>query len=267
MRAGRGKAPEMALADSSQRVSHRGSWPGKITFRRGWSRADARPWNDTTNGANLRLVRGGASFLAACTTSLLALGTDAVISPPLPASARGAWRDAGYTPYVDLALMRLSLDEQPKSPSHLVVEADMAISELLGIDAAAFDAFWRFDEFGLAEAIDATGKSSILIIRNGNGDPAGFAIVGYGNAISYLQRVAVHPDWQGHGMGRSLVRVAARKARSAGAQVMLLNTQNDNRPAIGLYESEGFVLLPEALALLRSTGSWPEAPEQNPAQR
>ena len=33
---------------------------------------------------------------------------------------------------------------------------------------------------------------------------------------------------------------------------MLLNTQFDNRGAIGLYESEGFVLLPEALALLKT---------------
>ncbi len=249
----------MALADSSYRVTHRGTWPGKVTFRRGWSRADARPWNSTTDSASLRLVRGGAAFLTACTEQLLSLGTDGVISPPLPTSARSAWRDAGYVPYLDLALMRLSLDSQPKAPNHLVVESeDIDIDELLRIDAAAFDEFWRFDGFGLREAIDATGRSSILIIRDGEGHPTGFAVVGFGNAISYLQRVAVHPDWQGQGMGRSLIRVAARKARSAGAQIMLLNTQNDNRGAIGLYESEGFVLLPEALALLRHGG--PTAP-------
>ena len=77
-------------------------------------------------------------------------------------------------------------------------------------------------------------------------------MVGYGSAISYLQRVAVHPDWQGQGMGRSLVRVSARKARASGAHVMLLNTQLDNGCAIALYESEGFVRLPDPLALLRS---------------
>jgi len=65
------------------------------------------------------------------------------------------------------------------------------------------------------------------------------------------QRVAVHPDWQDQGMGRSLLRVAARKARSAGARVMLLNTQPDNDPALALYESEGYVRLPEPLSLLR----------------
>lgn len=242
----------MALAESPFRVAHRGDWPGPITFRRGWSRADARPWNATSLDASLRLVRGGSAFLGACAGELLGLGASSVLSPPLPTSARSPWREAGFTPFIDLALMRKALDTPPPGPNHLVVAADdIARDELLAIDAAAFDKFWRFDIHGLSEAIEATGRSSILIIRDGDGHPAGFAVIGYGSAISYLQRVAVHPRWHGQGMGRSLVRVAARKARTAGAQVMLLNTQFDNRSAIGLYESEGFVLLPDALALLR----------------
>ena len=55
-------------------------------------------------------------------------------------------------------------------------------------------------------------------------------------------------------MGRSLVRVAARKARAAGARVMLLNTQVDNEAAMRLYESEGYVRLPDPLHLLRYDG-------------
>ncbi len=242
----------MALAESPFRVAYRGDWPGPITFRRGWSRSDARPWNDVSLDASLRLVRGGSAFLGACAHELLGLGADSVLSPPLPSSARGPWREAGFTPFIDLALMRKPLDALPPSPNHLVVVADeIERDELLSIDAAAFDDFWRFDVHGLAEAIEATGRSSILIIRDGNGHPTGFAVIGYGSAISYLQRVAVHPRWHGQGMGRSLVRVAARKARAAGAQVMLLNTQYDNGSAISLYESEGFVRLPDALALLR----------------
>jgi ribosomal protein S18 acetylase RimI-like enzyme len=243
----------MALAESPYRVTHRGEWPGKVSLRRGWSRADARPWNDGTPEASLRLVRGGAPFLSACVAQLAKLGAASAISPPLPSNARTAWQTAGFEPFIDLALMRMSLDEQPRPPRHLVVEApDIDIDELLRLDAAAFDGFWRFDRNGLTEAIEATGKSCILIIRDGEGHPAGFAIVGFGNAISYLQRVAVDPQWQGQGMGRSLVRVAARKARASGAQVMLLNTQLDNNCAINLYQSEGFVRLPESLALLRT---------------
>ncbi len=242
----------MALAESPFRVAHRGEWPGPLSFKRGWSRADARPWNDATDLASIRLLRGGAVFLEACTHRLIELGAPAVLSPPLPKSARSSWHTAGFTDWIDLALMRKALDEQPAAPDHLVVSADdTPLEQLLTIDSLAFSEFWRFDASGLSEAIEATGQSSILIIRDGEGHAAGFAVVGYGAAISYLQRVAVHPQWQGQGMGRSLVRVAARKARAAGSQVMLLNTQFDNTGAIALYEAEGFKLLPEALALLR----------------
>ena len=242
----------MALAETPFKMTLRGTWPGPLTLRRNWARAEARPWNDANPDASLRLVRGGGSFLNACAEQLFGVGVPSVLSPPLPPTARGAWLDAGFTPALDLALMRLSLDDQPRCPDHLVVEStDMGREGLLEIDRAAFSTFWRFDANGLDEAIDATTSSNILIIRNQNGGAAGFAVVGYGSAITYLQRVAVHPDWQGHGMGRSLVRAAARNARASSARVMLLNTQFDNEAAIDLYSAEGFVLLPEALTLMR----------------
>jgi GNAT superfamily N-acetyltransferase len=245
----------MAVAESPFRVNQRGEWPGPLTFRRGWARAEARPWNDAETAASLRLVRGGSGFLQACAGELCRLGAPRVLSPPLPASARRLWESAGFADYLNLALMRLSLDEQPRSPDHLVVEArDTPIETLLSIDRAAFTPFWRFDAHGMREAIEATTSSTTLLIRDAAGGATGFAVVGFGSAISYLQRVAVHPDWQGRGMGRSLVRVAARKARAAGARVMLLNTQFDNIPALRLYEQEGFVTLPEPLSLLRLEG-------------
>lgn len=243
----------MALAETPITVSHRGRWPGPITVRRGWARAEARPWNDAQPDATIRLVRGGAPFLEASTELLHRLGAPAVLSPPLPASARRMWQSAGYVAFMDLALMRLSLDRQPPAPDHLVVEAnDTPLDRLLTIDVAAFSPFWRFDAVGLREAIEATTRSTVLIIRDRESLPAAFAIVGFGTAVSYLQRVAVDPRWQGKGMGHSLVRVAARRARDSGARVMLLNTQYDNEGAIALYENEGFVLLPEPLALLRN---------------
>ena len=245
----------MALADQTSVVNQRGKWPGRITLRRGWARAEARPWNDDEPQAALRLLRGGASFLEACSQHLLNLGTEGVISPPLPESAQRAWNQAGYQPLVDLALMRKSLDTATGAPDHLVVEQPSTdLSELLAIDEAAFAPFWRFNQGALEEAIGATSRSTTLIILGSDGGPIAYAVVGFGSAIAYLQRVAVQPEWQGQGMGRSLVRVVARKARAAGAKVLLLNTQTDNHSAIRLYEDEGFVTLPEPLSLLRYRG-------------
>jgi ribosomal protein S18 acetylase RimI-like enzyme len=242
----------MALTDQPAAVTQRGTWPGRITLRRGWARAEARPWNDEEPQASLRLVRGGSSFLEACSTRLLDLDLSGVISPPLPLSSQRPWLQAGFEPFVELSLMRKSLDEAIGSPNHLVVEKPGAeLGELLAIDADAFSPFWRFSRGALEEAIGATSRSTILTILGSNGVPIAYAVVGFGSAIAYLQRVAVQPKWQGEGMGRSLVRVVARKARTSGAKVLLLNTQLDNTSAIRLYEDEGFVRLPEPLSLLR----------------
>jgi ribosomal protein S18 acetylase RimI-like enzyme len=242
----------MALADQPINVNERGVWPGRLTLRKGWARAEARPWNDDEPQASLRLLRGGSSFLEACASRLIQLGANGVISPPLPLSARRAWLQAGFETYIDLALMRKSLNDSGDSPSHLVVEKpDADVDDLLAIDSAAFPDFWRFNRDGLEEAIQATSRSTTLTILGGNGTPIAYAVVGFGSAIAYLQRVAVEPDWQGQGMGRSLLRVAGRRARESGAKVLLLNTQLDNTQAIQLYEDEGFTKLPEPLTLLR----------------
>lgn len=243
----------MALADTPQRVFQRGTWPGPVSFRRGWARAEARPWNDAVEDASLRLVRGGTAFIGACTQRLFELGAPAVLSSPLAPSARRPWDDAGFVDHLDLALMRLSLQDPITAPQHLVVRDDEHdLDQMLEIDRAAFAEFWRFDRPALLESTQATTKSNVFVIRDGNAGITGYAVVGFGSAISYLQRVAVAPAWQGHGMGRSLVRAAARSARRNGSKAMLLNTQFDNAPAIRLYESEGFITLPESLAVLKA---------------
>lgn len=234
------------------RVTQRGAWPGPISFRRGWARASARPWNDAIADASLRVARGAAGFLGACTHHLIDCGAPAVLSPPLPLPAQNSWLQVGYRRFMPLALMRLALDRAIPAPDHLVVEVPADnLDDLLRIDAAAFSEFWHFDEPGLREAMNTTGRGSVLIIRGADGHAAAYAVVGSGSAVAYLQRVAVHPDWQGQGMGRSLIRVAGRKARTASARIMLLNTQVDNESALALYRSEGYVRLPDPLSLMR----------------
>ena len=240
------------MAEHPIPVLQRGSWPQPIRLRRGWARAEARTWNDLVPDAALRLVRGGSSFLDLCSERLSELGAPYILSPPLPPSGRRPWKAAGFVEFVPLAFMRRDLSVALPSPDHLVIAPpDHSIADLLRIDHVAFDQFWRFDRFGMAEALSATTKTKSLLIRGPDGPPVAFAIVGFGHAMSYLQRIAVHPDWQGHQMGRSLIRAAARTAQTAGSRAMMLNTQIDNAAAIALYTSEGFVPLPEPLAVLR----------------
>ncbi|MBU1226404.1 MAG: GNAT family N-acetyltransferase [Actinobacteria bacterium] len=229
-----------------------GDWPGAVTLRKGWARAESRPWNDAVPLAHLRMQRGNASFIEECVEALLEMGAPGVLSPPLPSSAQRLWREAQFLPHAELSLLRLDLD-RIGAPSHLVVAGSASdIREALRIDAAAFDEFWRFDRNAMEEALSSTRNSVIHVVRKAGGGLAGFAVTGVGVTIAYLQRLAVDPAAQRRGIGRSLVRSSARWASREGARSLLLNTQLENEPAIRLYESEGFRVLSEPLAVLKA---------------
>ena len=233
------------------KVRIEGDWPGPVTLQRGWARAAARPWNETTPMAHLRVERGGAGFLEECAAALLDLpGVTGVLSPPLLLAARPPWEQAGFRPHARLVLMRRELDGLPAS-GHLVVPGDLRdLGDALRVDQAAFDSFWRFDRTALLEAVNATTHRAVHLVRRPGGGLAGYAITGRGGTLAYLQRVAVDPAWQGRGIGRSLVRTAGAWAEAQGASALLLNTPEGNASAAGLYASEGFRTITRDLAVL-----------------
>ena len=68
----------------------------------------------------------------------------------------------------------------------------------------------------------------------------------------YLIRMAVHPSWQGRGVGTRLVAETVRFFGRAGARRITLNTQEENERAQRLYRKFGFRLMGrEATALWR----------------
>jgi ribosomal protein S18 acetylase RimI-like enzyme len=217
-------------------------------LRRRWSLASARPWNASFSDASLRLTRGSTGFLTACVAILSELGAPTCFSPPLPAERHGVWTAAGFRAYLQLVLLRHDLTAGVDRPgAGVVITSDL--DSAAAIDAAAFDAFWVMDRAGLEESLAATKRSEVLAI----GDPmAGFAIVGYGPVSSYVQRVAVHPQHQGHGLGSALLAAAAWRARRRGSRAIFLNTQVDNDRSLRLYSRLGYERLSEGLTLLRT---------------
>ncbi len=228
----------------------RGTWPGRVTLRSGWAKAFARPWNDTSPDAALRLERGSAEFLSECAGALCAEGVERVLSPPVDQSLAKVWIDAGFTPALPLDLHRRSLVTPIPTPDHAVEEgSDQDWVEAARIDDAAFGDAWRMGALGLEEARQATPNNRFLVTRQ-DGRVTGFAIVGQAMSTGYLQRIAVDPSAQGAGHGRSLVRAACRWASGRGAMAIILNTQPDNTVAAGLYRSEGFEVTTGALSVL-----------------
>lgn len=235
----------------------RGTWPGPITLRRGWSLAMARPWNDDIDDAHLRLVRGNADFLRSATQAI-PLDGEMVLSPPLAPGSTTIWKDAGFSPHLVLDMFQRDLLAKQAAPQIPVVAGDDSDwDRAVEIDAAAFDRLWRLGSVGLGEARNATPTSAFLAVRSDTGTTVGFAVVGAGAATGYLQRVAVDPSHLGQGYGRALVRASLAWARNHGCRTMLLNTQPDNEPAASLYESEGFTRISAGLVI------WAVNPKEN----
>jgi ribosomal-protein-alanine N-acetyltransferase len=57
---------------------------------------------------------------------------------------------------------------------------------------------------------------------------------------AHLTRIAVHPDWQGQGVGKRLLAAAVQTAQSHSARSLTLNTQVSNRRSQRLYRAFGF---------------------------
>ena len=79
---------------------------------------------------------------------------------------------------------------------------------------------------------------------------AGYAVAGRSLERGYLQRLAVDPAHQGHGLGTALVLDALWWLRRRGATSTLVNTQEANDAALALYERLGFRRQAEGLAVL-----------------
>jgi len=124
-------------------------------------------------------------------------------------------------------------------------------SDVLALDARAFDGFWRLDpESGLGEALRATPAARFRVGTDAGRATVAYAITGRAARRGYLQRIAVHPQSRRQGWGRVLVHDALHWLERTGAHQALVNTQWENDAAHALYESCGFRELPAGLCVL-----------------
>lgn len=123
-------------------------------------------------------------------------------------------------------------------------------NKVLEVDAKAFQNFWRFDSLALNDAKVATPTRRYRIARI-KGKVVGYAITGRAGTRGYLQRLAVDPEVQGKGIGSALVADSCRWLINRGATQSLVNTQETNHGALGLYERLGFRQEPNGLVVLK----------------
>ncbi len=225
-------------------------------FRTNGNRFRIGPWRgDPSTGFLMPLDiarRLSSSSIESAVDTLARQGFSSVVTSALTPQECTAFTSASFVTAQELHLLVHPLSQiPPPSRTYPALRRGRRRDRqrMLEVDALAFDDFWRFDDSSLVEAIRATPRSRIRVAATK--PVCAYAVTGAGSNTAYLQRLAVHPDSQGAGLGTELVNDALRWARKRGAERCFVNTQLDNTRARDLYERLGFVTEPDRLRVLQ----------------
>ncbi len=125
--------------------------------------------------------------------------------------------------------------QKPQAVLRPICGGDLAA--LLTLDSVAFDPLWRFDRGHFMELLVTTGHSTIAEKAE---RPVGYAVSDVVGETGFIVRLAVHPDFQGQGVGSQLLADSLDYCRAAGAATVRLNTQESNVASHHLYQRFDF---------------------------
>jgi ribosomal-protein-alanine N-acetyltransferase len=146
----------------------------------------------------------------------------------------------GFGPLTDvetLAKLSQDLPIADHSEANVRPARQEDLAAIMGVDAAAFTPHWRYGQATMSRRLST---SPLFIIAEMGSEVVGYAEGDLRPPTAHLNRVAVHPLHQEHGIGSVLMRGALRRLWRGGAQQVTLNTQANNRRARRLYRRLGF---------------------------
>ena len=276
------------MVDHAPALRHAGATPargpglakGRRAFRSKMARRRLRvvPWQGDDHIALVGPAAAGrspsADQLRQCLRALDERSVHHAVTPALTPYEAEPFFQAGFRLYERLHLlscpvgMAIDIDRDPPTGAgtstgnhpgeiRLAPGRPWHRNDVLAVDARAFHGFWRFDKMALGEARTATPSCRYRVAKLGGGPGGvggrivGYAVTGRAGTRGYLQRLAVDPDLQGRGIGRLLVNDSFRWLRQRNASISLVNTQESNETALGLYERVGFRRQTDGLLVLR----------------
>lgn len=121
------------------------------------------------------------------------------------------------------------------------------MSTLLALDGLAFNHIWRKSAGNFNEAL---AKADSFAVAEVNGQIVGYEWFERYHKHAHLTRLAVHPAYQGRGIGAQLLHTAITDALDSGANMITLNTQENNERSRALYERFGFVFSQQRMPVL-----------------
>ena len=217
--------------------------------------ARVRPWSFRPDTAHLVMLQQQSppttADLEQWSRRVAGLGYTRVRTNAVGDSMRALAESAGFREVQELVLLEHLQPGDAPIPSRvtrrLVPSSHPAASD---VDQLAFGAEWALDEGAIDDVCTATPRHRARFVSAPGGGIAGYAITGRDVRQGFVQRLAVTPDLQRTGVGRSLVLDALRWLAFWRVRRVLVNTAVDNDAALELYRSVGFSPLAERLRVL-----------------
>jgi ribosomal protein S18 acetylase RimI-like enzyme len=184
---------------------------------------------------------------------LASQGYERVVTGALAPEEQAGFLEAGFSVYEHLHLLLLdpSRGVAPVPPGPGLRRAGpRRRRQLLEVDRAAFSASWRLDAIGLRQALEATSQHRLRVVLWPRRKVGGYVICGASGRRGFVQRLAVAPEAQGHGLGKRLLLDGVHWLCDMGVAEVAVNTQEGNRAALALYRSAGFRDDPVGLGVL-----------------
>jgi phosphinothricin acetyltransferase len=105
----------------------------------------------------------------------------------------------------------------------------------------------------------AAPYAAIVVVEEGK-------VIGWGSISKFHPRAAygktvensvyLHPDWQGKGIGKAVMKDLIRRAKEAGFHTIIAIISADQAPSLGLHEKLGFVHAGEIKEAGNKFGRW-----------
>ena len=137
----------------------------------------------------------------------------------------------------------LAFPFRPVEPVLVPLEPSDAAA-LSRLHALAFDApggGWGGGEFAsLLGQPTVLGRRAVRPSRGGPAEPRGFVLAREAAGEAEVLTIAVHPAWQGRGVGGLLMETLLRDLYARRARELFLEVDEGNAPALRLYDRLGF---------------------------
>lgn len=129
------------------------------------------------------------------------------------------------------------------------------LPQLVELDKLCLQGFWNLDSY--KKELESPNSTLLVVSLDGENDPD--FVVGMGCFWAILEEahitvLAVHPDYQGRGIGKLILGALLRNARERNLERATLEVRESNEVALSLYQKFGFKIAGKRKGYYQKTG-------------